>query len=410
MHDIQIPLRPRRPLSLGIVTETWPPEVNGVARAVRLMVDGLIARGHHVGLIRPRQRADDSAAPAPGIEASGRFREHLTRAITIPGYSQLQLGAAWPDDLQAIWRRSPPDLVHVVTEGPLGWAAVIAARRLGIPVSSDFHTNFHSYSRHYGVAILSSPVAALLRVLHNWCDCTMVPTGEMRRDLATLDFRRLAIVGRGIDTGLFCPERRSDALRRSWDCGPSDTVVLCVSRIAAEKNLDLFVHTTRAMRSLKPDLRVVMVGDGPELARLRKRCPEIIFTGMQTGEALAAHYASGDLFLFPSVTETFGNVTVEAMASGLAVLAYDYAAAREYIEDGVSGVLAPYDDAEAFITRARWMLQSPACLPALRAKARSRALEVSADRALDELEQVLLAVAERALVLPTGTVISAQRT
>ncbi len=372
------------------------------------MVDGLIGRGHHISMIRPRQRTDEGRSGEAGEGTAGRISERLTRAITIPGYQQLQLGAAWPRTLQRSWQASPPDLVHVVTEGPLGWAAVIAARRLGIPVSSDFHTNFHSYSRHYGMGILSTPVAALLRLLHNWCDCTMVPTGEMRRDLATLDFRRLAIVSRGIDTGLFSPARRSDELRRSWNCGPSDTVVICVSRIAAEKNLDLFVRTTRAMRTINPAIRVVIVGDGPELAELRKRAPEIIFAGMQTSEALAAHYASGDLFLFPSITETFGNVTVEAMASGLAVLAYDYAAAREYIEDGVSGVLAPYDDAEAFVTRATSMLQSSACLPGLRVKARERALLVSADRALDELEQVSLAVAERAEVLPTGTIISAR--
>lgn len=410
VHAIPLSLRARRPLRISVVTETWPPEVNGVARAVKLMVDGLLQRDYKVDLIRPRQATDGAPLPDTAVTAGDRrLSVTLTQAVSIPGYSTLQLGAAWPQTLMRHWHADPPDLVHVVTEGPLGWAAVIAARRLGIPVCSDFHTNFHTYSRDYGVAWLARPVAAFLRVLHNRCDCTLVPTGEMRRDLAALDFDRLAIVGRGLDTRLFSPEKRNEELRRSWGCQPDDLVALCVSRIAAEKNLDLFVRTVRSMRTLDARLKPVLVGDGPVLGALRERFPDLHCAGMRTGEDLATHYASADIFVFPSLSETFGNVTVEAMASGLAVLAYDYAAAHEYIVDGVTGVLAPYGDAEVFINKARWMTQSRACLPKMRRRARTQAERLSVEVMFDDLEQVLLAVADRAPVLPMGTAILASR-
>jgi len=407
VHDIKIPLRPRRLLQVAVVTETYPPEINGVARAIKLVVDGLLSRGHRVDLVRPRQKADDFD-PAMS-ERCERMSLMLTGGFPIPRYANLQLGLAWPGTLENAWREQPPDLVHVVTEGPLGWAAMIAARRLGLPLSSDFHTNFHSYTRHYGIGFMNGVFAAALRLLHNRCDCTMVPTGEMRRDLAALDFRRLAIVGRGIDTELFTPARRSQTLRSSWGCDGDEPVVMFVSRIAAEKNLPLFIQAAKAMRQVDPRTRIVIVGDGPEAPALRAAHPDMVFAGMRVGEDLAAHYASADVFLFPSITETFGNVTVEALASGLAVLTYDYASGREYITDGENGVLAPFDDAEVFINKARWMAQSPGCLPAMRAKARTSAERLSWERVFDDLEQVLLAVADRAPELPIGTVIAAPR-
>jgi len=406
VHHIQIPLKARRPLRIAVVTETYPPEINGVARAIKLMVDGLISRGHRVDLIRPRQSSDTQPE---NVIAGAHLTLQLTSATPIPGYAGLQLGLAWPRTLVRAWRENPPDLVHVVTEGPLGWAAVQAARKLRIPLSSDFHTNFHSYSRHYGFGLMAGIVAAALRLFHNRCDCTMVPTGEMRRDLAALDFERLAIVGRGIDTALFSPARRSTELRRSWGCEGDEPVAICVGRVAAEKNMPLFIEAARAMRVIEPRLRIVLVGDGPEAAALRAANPDVIFAGMRIGEDLAAHYASADIFLYPSITETFGNVTVEALASGLAVLAYDYAAAREYITDNDTGVLAPFDDREVFITKARWMAQSPACLPVMRRRAREQAERLSWENVFDDLEQVLLSIADRAPDLPIGTLITAPR-
>jgi glycosyltransferase involved in cell wall biosynthesis len=370
----------RRRLRASVVTETFPPEVNGVARTVGLMVDALVRRGHEVELIRPRQKTD-----AP----QGRAGERLVRGIAIPGYPHLQMGLASSGSLERVWKQSPPDLVHVVTEGPLGWTAVAAAKRLGVPITSDFHTNFHTYSRHYGFGLLAGMVARYLRALHNRADCTMVPTAEMKDALEALGFERVLVVGRGVDTELFNPRRRSQALRAQWGCrGDDQLVALYVGRLAPEKNLELFVAAASALQAGEPSLRVVLVGDGPQGEELRRKHPDFVFAGMRVGEDLAAHYASADLFLFPSLTETFGNVTLEAMASGLAVVAYNYAAAREYIRHRVSGMLAPFDDPAAFVRVAPEPLQDRALLITLKREARHAAEAISWERAFDDLERV----------------------
>src|SRR5882762_9051779 len=333
----------RGALRVAVVTETYPPEINGVARTVGLMVEALVERGHEVQLIRPRQGGER----APSSEQAPR--ERLVAGFAIPFYRHLQIGLASPSMLHNEWSQWRPDLVHVVTEGPLGWAAVSAAGRLAIPICSDFHTNFHSYSRHYGFGMFAGTVARYLRALHNRADCTLVPTAQMRENLESLGFERVAVVGRGVDTQLFSPGRRSERLRAAWGCSGSETIALHVGRIAPEKNLGLFLDAVLEMRVIDPKVRVVLVGDGPQGPALRKRHPEFVFAGMRIGQDLAEHYASADVFLFPSTTETFGNVTLEAMASGLAVVAYKYAAARQYLRHEVSALLAPVGDGAAFV-------------------------------------------------------------
>src|SRR4029077_16131524 len=292
-------------LRVAVVTETYPPEINGVARTVGLMVEALLEREHEVQLVRPRQR-DEPAAP---IGQGPVLR--LVPGMPIPFYRHLQMGFAPPGLLHREWSKRRPDLVHVVTEGPLGWAAVSTARRLGIPTCSDFHTNFHSYSRHYGLGVFSGIVSRYLRALHNRTDCTLVPTAEMQSNLEDLAFERVKVVGRGVDTWLFSPARRSERLRATWGCHGSETVVLYVGRIAPEKNLGTFVQAAVAMRAIDANARVVLVGDGPQAAELRAQHPDFVFAGMRTGGDLSEHYASADVFLFPSTTETFGNVTLE---------------------------------------------------------------------------------------------------
>jgi glycosyltransferase involved in cell wall biosynthesis len=373
----------RHALRVAVVTETYPPEINGVARTVGLMVEALCERGHEVQLVRPRQR-DESA---PSREAGPQLR--LVPGMPIPFYRHLQMGFAPPRLLSTEWTKWRPDLVHVVTEGPLGWAAVSTARRLGIPTCSDFHTNFHSYSRHYGMGVFAGIVARYLRSLHNRTGCTLVPTSEMQTNLESLEFERIKVVGRGVDTWLFSPARRSERLRATWGCRGSETAVLYVGRIAPEKNLELFVQAALAMRAVDASVRVVLVGDGPQAAELRVRHPDFVFAGMRTGGDLAEHYASADVFLFPSTTETFGNVTLEAMASGLAVVAYDYAAARQYLRHEASALLAPLDDGAAFVRMAERLAGDADLVSRLRSEARQVAETASWSRAFDDLERVL---------------------
>jgi glycosyltransferase involved in cell wall biosynthesis len=230
----------------------------------------------------------------------------------------------------------------------------------------------------------------------------MVPTEAMRAQLAGLGFRNLTVVARGVDTHRFSPGRRSEALRASWGLGPRDTAVMHVGRIAPEKNLSLLFQAFDALRAREPGARLVVVGDGPALAGLRARHPHTVFAGARSGDDLAVHYASGDLFVFPSLTETWGNVTVEAMASGLAVLAFDYAAAREHVASGESGVLVPYADQRAFVAAAAALAGDPAQLRALGARARAAAETLSWERVTLELEARLMAVAGPEHTLPAG--------
>ncbi len=375
-------------MRIAVVTETYPPEVNGVARTMGQIVETLLARGHSVELTRPARRPGRREAAAAGE----RFSEHFMRGLSIPRYAELQMGFALPGALAKRWRAVRPDVVHVVTEGPLGWAAVIAARRLGIPLSSGFHTNFHAYSRHYGIGMFAGGVMRLLRTMHNLCDATLVPTEELRQALARRGFERLAVVGRGIDLGLFNPARRSASLRAQWGCKADEPVVLHVGRLAPEKNLRLFVEAALAVRKARPDARVALVGDGPDAAALREAHPDFVFAGTRRGADLAAHYASADLFLFPSVTETFGNVTTEALASGLAVAAYDYAAARQHIVDGESGLLVPLGDEEGFVAAAQTLARSAHTVERLRKNAVLVASRLGWPRVIDEFERVLAGV------------------
>jgi glycosyltransferase involved in cell wall biosynthesis len=268
--------------------------------------------------------------------------------LPIPGYAGLNFGLASKRRLADAWRRARPDIVHVATEGPLGWTAIAVARSMQIPVVAGFHTNFHNYSRYYGLGWLQRPLNAYLRQFHNRARLTLAPTRKLVEKLEADGYRNLRVMARGVDTALFRPQRRDPALRRSWGIGDDEVALIYVGRLAAEKNLSLLVDAFRAIQRVQPQSRLIMVGDGPECQRMRREHPDLVYSGTRTGEDLARHYASADIFLFPSLTETFGNVLLEAMASGLAAVAFDYAAASEHLQHGVNGLKAAYGDEAEF--------------------------------------------------------------
>jgi glycosyltransferase involved in cell wall biosynthesis len=336
---------PIRHLRVALVTETYPPEVNGVAMTLGRLATGLVERGHCLRVVRPRQKQETS-----GLQPDGNL---LTPGLPIPRYPELRFGLPAAGQLWHVWREQRPDIVHIATEGPLGFSALSAARRLGIPVISSFHTNFHNYSRHYGIGWLRDSIAGYLRWFHNRTAGTLVPTATLAAELGMQGFRSVQVLSRGVDTRLFAPQRRSQLLRMQWEAQPDDPVCLVVSRLAPEKNLGLAFKAFDAIRAERPNARMVCVGDGPQAATLARRHPEALFCGMRTGEDLAAHYASADLFLFPSLTETFGNVVSEALASGLPVVAFDHAAAGQLITDDRNGWRVPPGDTAGFITISR---------------------------------------------------------
>ena len=372
------------PLHIAFVTETYPPEVNGVAMTVGRMVDGLRHLGHRVSVVRPRQKGE-------GRQAHGGDGELVTLdGLPLPGYPELRFGLPAGRRLHRHWRQRRPDLVHVVTEGPLGWSAVNAARRLGIPVTSGYHTNFDRYSVHYGFGWLRPAIAAYLRSLHRRARATLVPTAALAADLAGEGIPGVRVVGRGVDTDLFNPARRSDALRAEWGCRPDQPVCLYVGRLAPEKNLTLACQAFAAVQATQPAARMLWVGDGPARGELAARYPDHLFAGMRTGEDLAAHYASADLFIFPSLTETYGNVVAEAMASGLSVVAYRSAAAAELVNDDENGRVVPPGDESAFVDAVVALAGDPGKRRAMSAAARATMLPLAWGGVVERLERVML--------------------
>jgi glycosyltransferase involved in cell wall biosynthesis len=367
-----------------MVTETYPPEVNGVAATIARVVEGLRTRSHELQLVRPRQGGSEEA------NDDGRFVEVLLRGLPIPRYPQLKMGLPARRALIRLWTAQRPDIVHIVTEGPLGWSALQAAAHLKLPVVSDFRTNFHAYSQHYGVGWLRTPVMAYLRKFHNRTACTMVPTEALRTELAAAGFKGLRVVARGVDTVRFNPAKRSPALRESWGARDDTLVVLCVGRLAPEKNLGALLEAAEAMQAeataAAGQMRIVLVGDGPERLRLEQRRPDVVFAGVRHGEDLAAHYASADVFLFPSVTETFGNVVPEAMASGLAVVAFDHAAAGHLIHSGENGLLARCGDTAELCRVARRVAANWPLVRELGAQARATACRMDWGRIIEAIE------------------------
>lgn len=362
-------------MKITFVTDTYAPQPNGVATTLQRLVHGLRERGNEVDVIRPSVLAcDEEGMKVP--------------SVSLPGYREVRVGLPMRLILQARWFRRRPDVIYVATETPLGASAITAARSMKIPVASGFHTNFQQYAAHYKLPLLEEMTMRYLRHVHNRSHCTFVPSTDVIDQLAQQGFENLELLPKGVDTKLFSPKKRDQLLRKTWGAGDNSLIGLYVGRIAAEKNLPVIVKTFTELQRRFPDFRGVFVGSGPKLEELKEQHPEFIYAGVRFGEDLARHYASADLFVFPSVTETFGNVTLEAMASGLGVVAFDYAAARQHIVDGENGFVAPFGDEEAFVEKAISALREPD-LPSVREAARKSARKVRWKKVVKRFERRL---------------------
>lgn len=367
-------------MKLTIVTETFPPEVNGVAMTFGHLAQELARRGNAVTVCRPRRPDLVSREPTTN------FVEELFTGVPIPGYPLLRLGLPARRRLMRQWRLNRPDLVHVVTEGPLGASAVSAARALNIPVTSSFHTNFHAYTSHYGFGLFRRVALAWLKRVHNRTQRTFTPTMQLCAELSAVGFQNLRLLSRGVDLVHFSPARRSTELRASWGAGPEDVVVLHVGRMAAEKNYPLLFRAFAAMQSANPRIRCVLAGEGPLKAQLARDYPQHIFAGFFSREEIGRYYASADIYIHPSLTETFGNVLTEAMASGLAVAGFDYAAARQFIQNDVNGLSVPCAEPDALVAAAVRLATDAGLRDRLRSKARAVLLDQSWEKVVARFE------------------------
>ncbi|MGP9498496.1 glycosyltransferase family 4 protein [Halomonas sp. AOP43-D1-4] len=368
-------------MRLCIVSETWSPDINGVAHTLSRINHELHQQGVTVDVIRPRPKVPGSATHIA--------QEMQVKSVALPGYAEVQVGLVTPAKLRRFWRKYRPDTIYLATQGPLGWAARHAARQLNIPLVAGWHTNFDHYCHDYGVSWLSSATRRYLRYFHNGCTTTLVPTHLQAETLRRQGIHGVQVLSRGIDGERFSPTFRDSALRRQWGVSDHQPVAIYVGRLAAEKNLTLLQETLQAMREVRPDMAQVIVGDGPARAQLEKALPDAHFTGFVDKHELARHYASADIFVFPSLSETWGNVITEAMASGLAVVAYRYAASAELIENDQNGMTIALDDGDAFQQAAVELCQHPADHARLGRVARLRALEQSWSGIADQFIQYL---------------------
>jgi len=328
-------------MRIALFTDTYLPTVNGVARALGLLVEHAAREGHEVALVTP---------PVPGDTA-----EHVPLHLRVPGvevpfYPELHLCRPW------LGRRARsrlgdfrPDVVHAATEAVVGWLGRRWALRHDVPLVTSYCTHFADYAAGYRLGFLERPLWAWLRTFHAPADRTVAPSRDALRALSEHGFHdRLGLWPRGVDSDGFHPGKRSPSIRREMAPG-AEVVLLYVGRIAPEKRVHLLLDAFPGIRrGADRPVGLVLVGDGPALHELRDRKVEgVTFTGYRRGSLLAATYASADLFLFPSDTETFGQVVTEAFASGLPVVAAARGGVTDLVEPGRTGDLFRPGDAAA---------------------------------------------------------------
>jgi phosphatidylinositol alpha 1,6-mannosyltransferase len=350
---------------LALFTDTYPPQLNGVARTLEHLVREATTRGAAVRVIT----ADDPHVT--GDEPS------IVRWPSRPfwAYPQLQLAAPRVSRARELLRDWRPTMVHAATEFGVGLAGRMAARSLSVPLVTSYHTSFTAYAQFYRLGALSGLGWRYFRWFHGGAARTFTPTDAIRDEVQAHGFRNVDVWGRGVDGERFDPSFRSAAWRQALGIPDDALVVLYVGRIAREKGLPHLLDAMQqlaARRTTRPIVFVV-VGDGPYDAEMRAAAPSgVHFTGRLSGVPLSTAYASADIFVFPSITDTFGNVLLEAMASGLAVVAADAGNTREIV--GTSrGILVAPDSSGALADALRRLADAPESTAAIRAAARDYA-------------------------------------
>lgn len=357
------------PLRIALFTDTWTPQVNGVSRTLERLVDHLQREGHAVVVVSPSpwKAGSGNGTPRALREPTGggpseaapgpppRIACPPTAHLPVPGvplflYPELLVTWAPGRTVRRKLDAFDPQVVHCATESVLGWWGRRWALKSGRPLVTSFHTNFPEYAAGYGLRIARPLAWSLLRRFHAPAARTLCPSETTRADLRERGFHdRVEVWSRGVDAKAFAPAHRSSELREEMGAG-AEVLLLYVGRLAPEKRLGLLMEAfVRLRHGQGGRVALVLVGDGPMRKELEARGEtDVFFAGYRTGAALAAAYASGDIFAFPSDTETFGNVVVEAMASGLPVVGVNRGGVRDIIQEGETGFLVPPGDPVAF--------------------------------------------------------------
>lgn len=365
---------------------------DGVSNTLNRLVAHLEKRGYSVLVFGPW-------APEPAMAHEGTFVP--VYSIPAPGRSEYRITMGFPSTEKQRLRDFNPDLIHIATPDFLGYRVLRYAVKNNIPVVSSYHTHFSSYLKYYGLGVLERPLWKYLHWFYRNCRHLYVPSPstiqELRREGVACE---LKLWSRGVDTTLFNPGQRDDAWRRSLGFADDDLVIVFVSRLVWEKNLEMVEKVFKSIRKSKPEVRTMLVGDGPAKDVLEERLPDTVFTGYLGGRDLARAYASGDIFFFPSDTESFGNVTLEAMSSGLPAVVARAVGNISLVEHGVNGYLTDATDEDAFISSLLEIINSNELRNKMASMSRKRAQSYEWERIMDQL----VSYYEEVIPVSSGTV------
>jgi len=365
-------------MRVAYFSEVYWPMISGVSMTLERTATALRRRGHAVRVYAPAYSLPAGTADHPGV--------HRSRARPLILDSAVQWAAPRMTDILADLRGFRPDLIHVLTEFPMGRTGARAARILDVPLIASAHTDYERYAPQYGLGWLIPAAWAYLRAFYARADVVLAPTREYATHLHRRGVMRTGLWGRGVDTDRFAPAHRSAEFRASVGVGPDDLLVVCVSRLAPEKGIGELIDAWRLVNPSHPTARLVLVGGGLLEASLRASTPPgVHLTGSLRGTELAAAYASADLFAFASTTETFGNVVLEAMASGLPCVVTGAGGVLDMAHHEENALVARPGDVVDLSTQLTRLLRDPGLRSALGGSARRTALARSWDTVHDQL-------------------------
>lgn len=383
-----------RALRVALFSGNYNCVTDGANQALNRLVRYLIDVEHAV------VRVYSPVAPQPAFPPAGNLIP--VRSVGIPTRPEYRVALGMPDPVRADVREFAPDVVHLSAPDILGVQAQAFARRLGIPIVTSLHTRFETYLDYYKLGFLRRWTTSYLRRFYDRSDLVLAPNQPIADELADDGLRgRVRVWSRGVDTDIFSPRHRSEALRQSLGFGERETVLLFFGRLVREKGLESFADAVESLRARGYRVRPLVVGEGPARALFAERLGDACFVGHRAGAELGRTIASADILYNPSLTEAFGNVTLEAMAAGLAVVCPNVPSARALVTDGVDGVLLrPGDPAAGAISA---LLDEPERRLALGRAAAKRSRYFTwdaANAAVAEAYRDLIAMGESGCGLP----------
>ncbi|MEX0686122.1 MAG: glycosyltransferase family 1 protein [Balneolales bacterium] len=364
-------------LKIAIFTGNYNHIQDGVSLTLNRLVRFLTSKGVSVKVFGPTVKH-------PPIKHEGDFTE--VPSISAFGRPEYRISTGLPENVKQKVKDFAPNLIHIATPDLLGYKALKYADNNGIPLVASYHTHFTSYLKYYRLGFLEPLVWKYLRWFYGHCRHVYVPSASMQEELNGHGLLNgLKIWERGVDTELFSPEKRNLDWRRQIGFNDDDVVVTFVSRLVWEKNLKIFAHTLNKCTIHNSRIKIMVVGDGPERKDFHQMIPQAYFTGYLNGESLATAYASSDVFFFPSDTETFGNVTLEAMSCGVPVIVADATGSKSLVDEGETGFIGWADDTDKFASYINLLAENGQKRTQMAINARKKAQQYEWDKVMNKL-------------------------